>query len=180
MHAHATQEEMLAAIRKEVRDQRVLDAFRRVRRDLFVPEELHAFAWENRPLPIGEGQTISQPQIVAAMTDALELRPEDRVLEIGTGSGYQTALLAALAAEVVSVERHAALTGTAARNLARAVSPTPAWRPRRRIRSGFLAPDRTTQSSSPRQRRRFRRRCSISWQTVGGWSFRSARARSNC
>jgi protein-L-isoaspartate(D-aspartate) O-methyltransferase len=120
MAGHATQDDMLAAIRKEVRDQRVLAAFRRVRRDLFVPEELHAFAWENRPLPIGEGQTISQPQIVAVMTEALALRSTDRVLEVGTGSGYQTALLATLAAEVVSVERHATLIGRAAQNLARA------------------------------------------------------------
>src|SRR5215203_5685100 len=120
MSQFATADEMIAAIREDVYDPRVLDAMRAVRRDLFVPEELHAESWENRPLPIGAGQTISQPLIVAVMTDALALSPHDHVLEIGTGSGYQTAILARLARDVVSVERHQALTATAARNLAAA------------------------------------------------------------
>jgi protein-L-isoaspartate(D-aspartate) O-methyltransferase len=85
---------------------------------LFVPPEFQDAAWENRPLPIGEGQTISQPSIVAAMTEALALKPTDRVLELGTGSGYQTAILARLAAEVVSVERYPELQAAAAAALA--------------------------------------------------------------
>jgi protein-L-isoaspartate(D-aspartate) O-methyltransferase len=77
----------------------------RIPREWFVPPEWEEAAWENRPLPIGAGQTISQPEIVAVMTEALRLRGNERVLELGTGSGYQTALLAELAREVVSVER---------------------------------------------------------------------------
>jgi len=93
---------------------RVLAAIGKVRREAFVPREAVDSAWINAPLPIGYGQTISQPYIVALMTDLLELKPEDRVLEIGTGSGYQAAILAELAGSVFSVEvipelaRHAA------------------------------------------------------------------------
>lgn len=89
---------------------RVLDAMRQVPRHEFVPPGLRARAYENRPLPIGDGQTISQPYIVALMTDLLQPRPTDRVLEIGTGSGYQAAILSRLVARVHSleiVERHA-------------------------------------------------------------------------
>src|SRR3954462_1804913 len=89
-----------------IRDQRVLLAMERVPRHEFVPESLRADAYADMPLPIGSGQTISQPYIVAAMLEALQLRAEERVLEIGTGSGYMTALLAELAAEVISIERH--------------------------------------------------------------------------
>jgi len=89
-----------------IRDERVLGAIERVPRHEFVPESLRADAYADMPLPIGSGQTISQPYIVAAMLEALQLRQEDRVLEIGTGSGYMTALLAELAAEVISMERH--------------------------------------------------------------------------
>lgn len=88
----------------------VLDAMRQVPRHEFVPPEVRARAYENRPLPIGDGQTISQPYIVALMTDLLRPRPTDRVLEIGTGSGYQAAVLSRLVARVHSVEiveRHA-------------------------------------------------------------------------
>src|SRR5438045_3289171 len=92
-----------------IKDQRVLRAMERVPRHEFVPESLRADAYADMPLPIGSGQTISQPYIVAAMLEALQLRAEDRVLEIGTGSGYMTALLADLAAEVISIERHADL-----------------------------------------------------------------------
>lgn len=88
-----------------IRDQRVLDVMRRVPRQLFVGEALQDQAYGDFPLPIGEGQTISQPFIVAEMTQALELTPEDRVLEIGTGSGYQTAILAELAERVYTIER---------------------------------------------------------------------------
>ena len=85
-------------------DPRVLEALAKVPREHFVPAHLAARAYDNRPLPIGHGQTISQPLIVAIMTHLLRLRPEARVLEVGTGSGYQTAILAELAREVVTIE----------------------------------------------------------------------------
>lgn len=97
-----------------IRDARVLAAFEQIPRHLFVPEELRSEAEADRPLPIGCGQTISQPFVVAAMTAAAELRGAERVLEVGTGSGYQTALLALLAAEVFSVEIVPELAGRAA------------------------------------------------------------------
>lgn len=97
---------------------RVLATLRQVRRDAFVPPGEAAEAWENHPLPIGYGQTISQPFIVAIMTELLDLARTDRVLEIGTGSGYQAAVLSQLAAEVYSVECVAALSARAARALA--------------------------------------------------------------
>ena len=87
-----------------VPDPRLLDAVRRVPRNEFVPGSAARSAWENRALPIGHGQTISQPFVVALMTQLLELTPESRVLEIGTGSGYQAAILAELAGEVFSIE----------------------------------------------------------------------------
>ena len=85
-------------------DPRVRAAMARVPRDRFVPSENAAKAYDNRPLPIGHRQTISQPLIVAAMTQLLRIRPDARILEIGTGSGYQTAVLAELAAEVSTIE----------------------------------------------------------------------------
>jgi len=96
-----------------IRDLRVLDAMRYVPRHRFVPELLRQDAYADRPLPIGEGQTISQPYIVAAMLERLGLEKIERVLEVGTGSGYVTALLSLLAAEVYSVERHAQLAASA-------------------------------------------------------------------
>ena len=90
-------------------DEGVLRAMGEVPRHLFVPENLRRRAYDDGPLPIGSDQTISQPFMVALMTQLLRLRPEDRVLEIGTGSGYQTAILGALAREVVSIERQPAL-----------------------------------------------------------------------
>jgi protein-L-isoaspartate(D-aspartate) O-methyltransferase len=90
--------------RLAVPDARVLAALARVPRHEFVPKEHLARAYENRPLPIGHGQTISQPYIVAAMTDLLALRPGERALEIGTGSGYQAAILAEMGAEVYTIE----------------------------------------------------------------------------
>jgi protein-L-isoaspartate(D-aspartate) O-methyltransferase len=87
-----------------VRDKRVLAALRRVPRHLYVPAEMVPYAYSDRPLPIGYRQTISQPYIVAFMTEALELKPQDRVLEIGTGSGYQAAVLAELVRDVYSIE----------------------------------------------------------------------------
>jgi len=96
-----------------ISDQRVLDAMLRVPRHEFTPAQHRREAYEDHPLPIGEGQTISQPYMVAIMLDLLALKPSDKVLEVGTGSGYATALLAELAAEVVSVERHATLADEA-------------------------------------------------------------------
>jgi len=84
---------------------RVIAAFRKVPRHLFVPEQFQSHSYNDHPLPIGEGQTISQPYIVALMTDLLDLSGEEKVLEIGTGSGYQAAILAELAKEVYTVER---------------------------------------------------------------------------
>jgi protein-L-isoaspartate(D-aspartate) O-methyltransferase len=89
----------------EIQDKRVLSAMSRVPRELFVPAALAGSAYENVPLPIGANQTISQPYIVALMTASLELNPQKKVLEIGTGSGYQTAVLAELAGQVVTTER---------------------------------------------------------------------------
>ena len=102
-----------------IRDLRVLDAMSRVPRHEFVPETFRQDAYEDHPLPIGEGQTISQPYIVAAMLEHLALQAADRVLEIGTGSGYVTALLSLLCAEVYSVERHAQLAAAAESTLHR-------------------------------------------------------------
>mgnify|MGYP003767378493 FL=1 len=87
-----------------IKDKRVLAAMLKVPRHLFVPEEMRDMAYRDEPLPIGYGQTISQPYIVAYMTEVLKLRPEDKVLEIGTGSGYQTAILAELVREVYTIE----------------------------------------------------------------------------
>ena len=87
-----------------VRDARVLEAMRQVPRHLFVPSEMIPHAYEDRPLPIGYAQTISQPYIVAKMTELAQPRPSDRALEIGTGSGYQAAVLAKLVAEVFTIE----------------------------------------------------------------------------
>jgi protein-L-isoaspartate(D-aspartate) O-methyltransferase len=102
-----------------IADERVLDAISRVPRHEFAPANYRDQAYEDHPLPIGEGQTISQPYIVALMLEALALSPADRVLEVGTGSGYVTALLAELAAQVFSVERHATLADPARELLAR-------------------------------------------------------------
>jgi protein-L-isoaspartate(D-aspartate) O-methyltransferase len=90
----------------EIRDKKVLDVMSRVPRELFVPPSSQHAAYENIPLPIEMGQTISQPFIVAMMTEAMGLTDMDKVLEVGTGSGYQTAILCELANRVVTVERH--------------------------------------------------------------------------
>ncbi|MCM8800265.1 MAG: protein-L-isoaspartate(D-aspartate) O-methyltransferase [Candidatus Omnitrophica bacterium] len=87
-----------------IKDRKVLEAMLKVERHKFVPEELKAFSYDDGPLPIGEGQTISQPYIVALMTELLELKGDEKVLEIGTGSGYQAAILAELAKEVYTIE----------------------------------------------------------------------------
>jgi len=100
-------------------DPRLVEALRRVPRNEFVPASAARSAWENRALPIGHGQTISQPFVVALMTQLLELTPESRVLEIGTGSGYQAAILAELAGEVLSIEVVPELAETASSLLER-------------------------------------------------------------
>ncbi len=92
-----------------VRDERVLAALREVPRERFVPAELADRAYADAPLPVAEGQTISQPYIVALMIEALALQPGDRVLDVGTGSGYAAAVMSRIAAEVYGIERHAAL-----------------------------------------------------------------------
>ena len=97
---------LIEHLRREIKDERVLKAMARVARELFVPAVYQHAAYEDRPLPLGQGQTISQPLIVAMMTEALELGGQEKVLEIGTGSGYQSAILAELANWVVTVERH--------------------------------------------------------------------------
>jgi protein-L-isoaspartate(D-aspartate) O-methyltransferase len=112
--------ELVEALRRQgISDKRVLDAIRRLDRAEFVPEAVRSAAGQDSPLPIGHGQTISQPFIVAFMTQALELQPGERVLEIGTGSGYQTAVLAQLCGEVYSVEVVAELARPARERLER-------------------------------------------------------------
>ena len=109
----------MAELADEVKDKRVLDAIRRVPREEFVDRDVRHAAYENRPLPIGHGQTISQPLIVALMAQALLLTSDEKVLEVGTGSGYQAAVLSLLARQVVSVERVAPLAQAAAERLER-------------------------------------------------------------
>ncbi len=104
-------------VARGIRDARVLAAMGQIPRHRFVPPFLEGRAYDDGPLPIGEGQTISQPFIVAEMTQALRLTGSEKVLEIGTGSGYQTAILCRLAAEVVTVERIGVLTTRARRTL---------------------------------------------------------------
>ena len=106
-------------IARGIRDPRVLDAMLRVPRHELVPPELRDFAYLDRPLPIGSEQTISQPYVVAAMTEAAHVLKGARILEVGTGSGYQTAVLAELGAEVYSVEIVPELAAAAAHALAR-------------------------------------------------------------
>lgn len=101
-----------------ISDPRVLDAMLRVPRDRFVSELHRVQAYEDHPLPIADGQTISQPYIVALMLESLRLTPTDNVLEVGTGSGYATALLAELVAQVFSIERHPALAESARKVIA--------------------------------------------------------------
>ncbi len=104
-------------ISRGIDDPLVVEAMRRVHREAFVPDSLRDAAYEDGPLPIGAGQTISQPYIVALMTDALELRGGERVLDIGTGSGYAAAILACIAAEVFGIERIPELAERARKNL---------------------------------------------------------------
>lgn len=105
--------------RRGIRDESLLAAMERVPRHEFIPQDSWDVAYRDHPVPIGQGQTISQPYIVAAMVNWLSLQPSDRVLEIGTGTGYQAAILAELAAEVVTIERQPELAEEAARNFNR-------------------------------------------------------------
>lgn len=111
----AEREEMVRAQLKcrDIRNPRVLETFRRVPRHLFVPERWQRLAYDDHPVSIGEGQTISQPYMVALMTQCLELKGTEKALEVGTGSGYQTAVLAELCARVVTIERFGALSAQA-------------------------------------------------------------------
>jgi protein-L-isoaspartate(D-aspartate) O-methyltransferase len=111
---------LIGQLARRIRDERVLAAIAAVPRDVFVPADLRAEAWENTSLPIDAGQTISQPYVVARMCELLALRGDETVLDVGTGSGYHAAVLARLAARVVSIERHASLSHAAADALAEA------------------------------------------------------------
>jgi protein-L-isoaspartate(D-aspartate) O-methyltransferase len=113
-----SRERLIGELSTHIADRRVLAAIAAVPRDLFVPESVRREAWANTSLPIGHGQTISQPSVVARMCELLELRGGEHVLDVGTGSGYHAAVLARLAADVVSIERHAALSREAAQALA--------------------------------------------------------------
>jgi protein-L-isoaspartate(D-aspartate) O-methyltransferase len=113
----AARAELIKQLGAEIRDKRVLAAMAHIPREQFVPEESRHLAYEDGPLPIGWEQTISQPFIIAIMTEALELKGNEKVLEVGTGSGYQTVILAELAAKVISVERVPALAEIARKTL---------------------------------------------------------------
>jgi len=104
-------------VARGLRDQTVLNAVSAVLREKFIPTDLVEFAYSDSPLPIAASQTISQPYIVALMTAALELKPDERVLEVGTGSGYAAAVLAEIAKEVYTIERHKILANTARKRL---------------------------------------------------------------
>lgn len=117
MNFEAARADLIRHLRTRIKDERVLTAMSRVPRERFVPPEEKHLAYEDRPLPIGMGQTISQPYIVALMTSLVELSGEEKVLEVGTGSGYQTAILAELAKLVITVERLPALAEAARETL---------------------------------------------------------------
>ena len=115
MDFEAVRARLIEHLSTEIRDERVLVAMSRVPRERFVPPESRQLAYEDSPLPIGLDQTISQPFIIALMTEALELTGSEKVLEVGTGSGYQAAILAELAQLVITVERLPALADAARR-----------------------------------------------------------------
>ncbi len=117
MDFEAIRAELISHLRTEIRDERVLAAMARIPRERFVPPEEQHLAYEDRPLPIGFDQTISQPLIIALMTEALDLTGNEKVLEVGTGSGYQAAILAKLARLVITTERLPPLAEAAKRVL---------------------------------------------------------------
>jgi len=117
MDFDAARAELVDQLSTEIKDRRVLEAMRSIPRELFVPRESRRLAYEDKPLPIGYDQTISQPFIIALMTEALELKGGERVLEVGSGSGYQAAILAKLARHVVTTERIKPLAEAARKTL---------------------------------------------------------------
>ena len=117
MNLKAVRERLIEELRREISDERVLRVMAKIPREAFVPRASRHLAYEDRPLPIGAGQTISQPFIIALMTQALELVGTEKVLELGTGSGYQAAILAELARQVITTERIPKLTQSAKRTL---------------------------------------------------------------
>jgi len=118
MDLEAARASLIEHLSAEIKDKRVLSAMSRIPRERFVPPESQHLAYEDIPLPIGLGQTISQPFIIALMTEALELTGSEKVLEVGTGSGYQSAILAELTRVVITVERLSALSKSARQVLA--------------------------------------------------------------
>jgi len=119
MDFEAARAELVEQLSTEIKNKRVLAAMRHIPRELFVPVESRHLAYADKPLPIGYGQTISQPFIIALMTEALKLSGREKVLEIGTGSGYQAAILAELAGKVITIERVKPLAEMAEKLLAR-------------------------------------------------------------
>jgi len=119
MDFEAARAELIEQLSTEIKDRRVLATMRNIPRELFVPPESRHLAYADKPLPIGHEQTISQPFIIALMTEALELKGKEKVLEIGTGSGYQAAILAELAQKVITTERVKPLAEIAEKLLAR-------------------------------------------------------------
>jgi protein-L-isoaspartate(D-aspartate) O-methyltransferase len=111
------QEGLAQLVESEGVDPRIVEAFRAIAREDFVPDQARSEAYSDRPIGIPERQTTSQPSLIARMIDAATIGPDDRVLEVGTGFGFQTALLAKLAREVVSIERHGSIAGAARDNL---------------------------------------------------------------
>jgi hypothetical protein len=160
-------------------DARVLEALRTVPRHEFVPAEVAHLAYADRPLDIGFRQSISHPFIVALMTHLLQVQPGDRVLEIGTGSGYQAAVLSALAREVYSVEIVAELGNRARLALSRLGYANSRLALATAITDGKSTP-LTTESSSPRRRTTFLRPWSLSSSRADGSSFRSAPSTPAC
>lgn len=116
---HGARVRLLEHLRRSIRDKRVIEAMAQVPREQFIPHDLYYAAYDDRPLGIGFGQTISQPFIVALMTEALELTGDEKVLELGTGSGYQAAVIAKLANKVITVERIPKLAESARETLIR-------------------------------------------------------------
>ena len=117
MDLEAARNRLIEHLSQEIKDKRVLKAMASIPRELFISQDYYYAAYEDRPLPIGFGQTISQPFIVALMTEALELTGKEKVLELGTGSGYQAAILAELCQKVITVERVPQLAESARRVL---------------------------------------------------------------
>ena len=165
-----------------VTDERVLAAMGAIPREAFVPDASRRDAYADGALPIESGQTISQPLMVAKMTERLEVQPGDRILEIGTGSGYQAAILAWLGADVTSLERQSALIPLARERLEALAPDLPARSrsARRTAASAMRKEPHGTGSSSPRPRRPSRRSCAISCAMAAGWSSLSGHATVRC